>query len=90
MSENEVQYIEMPLIPLRGLSIFPYMVVHFDIGRKRSIKALEQAMLKDQLIFLTTQKNMEEDSPTGEDFYHVGTICKIKQMLKAPKLSYLY
>ncbi len=84
MNINEANNIQMPLIPLRGLSVFPYMVLHFDIGRKRSIRALEQAMLKDQLIFLTTQIDMEQDLPSKMDFYQFGTVCKIKQMLKLP------
>jgi ATP-dependent Lon protease len=76
--------IELPLIPLRGLSVFPYMVLHFDVGREKSIKALEEAMVKDQTIFLTTQKEIDIDLPTTEDFYEIGTISKIKQMLKLP------
>ncbi|MCA0385370.1 MAG: endopeptidase La [Firmicutes bacterium] len=82
--ENEGKIINIPLIPLRGLSIFPYMVLHFDVGRKKSIKALEAAMAKDQRIFLTTQFDIDNDSPESTDFYKVGTICKIKQMLKLP------
>lgn len=74
----------MPMIPLRGLSIFPYMVLHFDIGREKSISALEKAMVMNQTIFLSAQKNAETDLPTKDDFYHVGTIAKIKQMLKLP------
>jgi ATP-dependent Lon protease len=81
--EPKTHYI-MPLIPLRGLSVFPYMVIHFDVGREKSIKALEEAMLKDQLVFLTTQRDIDVDLPTEDDFYSVGTICKIKQMLKLP------
>jgi ATP-dependent Lon protease len=75
---------ELPLIPLRGLSVFPHMVLHFDVGRERSIKALEEAMLDDQMIFLSSQKDATVDIPTVEDFYEIGTICKIKQMLKLP------
>ena len=82
--ENEKKNINIPLIPLRGLSIFPYMVLHFDVGRKKSIKALEAAMAKDQRIFLTTQFDIDNDSPESTEFYKVGTICKIKQMLKLP------
>lgn len=74
----------MPMIPLRGLSIFPYMVLHFDIGREKSISALEKAMMMNQLVFLAAQKDAETDLPTHEDFYKVGTIAKIKQMLKLP------
>lgn len=74
----------MPLIPLRGLSVFPNMVLHFDIGREKSIAALEKAMLINQTVFLVAQKNAETDLPTVADFYHVGTVAKIKQMLKMP------
>lgn len=74
----------MPMIPLRGLSIFPYMVLHFDIGREKSISALEKAMMMNQLVFLSAQKDAETDLPTHDDFYKVGTIAKIKQMLKLP------
>lgn len=74
----------LPLIPLRGLSIFPYMVVHFDVGRDKSINALEEAMVNDSLIFLTAQKEADIDLPSPDDFYKVGTVCKIKQLLKLP------
>lgn len=84
MEDKKNKTIELPLIPLRGLSVFPYMVLHFDVGREKSIKALEEAMVKDQTIFLTTQKEIDIDLPTPEDFYEIGTICKIKQMLKLP------
>ena len=75
---------ELPLIPLRGLAIFPYMILNFDIGREMSLKALDQAMLEDELVFLTSQIEAEVDEPTTEDFYHVGTICKVKQVIKLP------
>ncbi len=74
----------IPMIPLRGISIFPSMVLHFDIGREKSINALEKAMIMKQQIFLATQKDENTDLPTIDDFYHVGTIAKIKQMLKLP------
>lgn len=75
---------ELPLIPLRGLAIFPYMILNFDIGRPISLKALDEAMLQEELVFLTSQKEAEVDDPEEEDFYHVGTICKVKQMIKLP------
>jgi ATP-dependent Lon protease len=81
---NIVTSRELPLIPLRGLTIFPYMVLHFDVGRERSINALEEAMVNDQLVFLASQKEAEVNLPTPEDFYQVGTVSKIKQMLKLP------
>nr|WP_207302893.1 endopeptidase La [Bacilliculturomica massiliensis] len=74
----------MPLIPLRGLSVFPSMVLHFDIGREKSIAALEKAMMINQTVFLVAQKDPDTDLPTIEDFYHVGTVAKIKQMLRLP------
>ena len=74
----------LPLIPLRGISIFPHMVIHFDVGREKSIQALEKAMLDDSYILLCTQINPKVDEPTVDDFYHVGTIAKVKQMLKLP------
>lgn len=74
----------MPMIPLRGLSVFPFMVLHFDIGREKSINALEKAMVRDQIVFLAAQQDAETDLPTFEDFYRVGTVAKIKQMLKLP------
>lgn len=75
---------ELPLIPLRGLSIFPYMILNFDIGREKSLKALEEAMLDEEMIFLTSQKDAEVEDPDEDEFYHVGTISKIKQMIKLP------
>lgn len=81
MSENIKS---LPLLPLRGLSIFPYMLLHFDVGREKSVKALEEAMINDQMIFLVTQIDPTTDIPTKEDFYKVGTISKIKQLLKLP------
>lgn len=75
---------ELPLIPIRGIGIFPDTVIHFDIGREKSINALEEAMLEDSDIFLTVQKEADIDSPKEEDFYQVGVICKIKQMIKMP------
>lgn len=78
--ENKV----LPLIPIRGIGIFPNMVIHFDVGREKSVNALEEAMLEDSDIFLTVQKEPQIDTPTKDDFYEIGVICKIKQMLKIP------
>jgi len=74
----------LPTIALRGLSIFPNMVLHFDIGREKSIKALEKAMIMNQHVYLVTQKNENTELPTEEDIFKIGTIAKIKQMLKMP------
>ena len=82
--EETVKMTVMPLIPLRGLTVFPEMGLHFDIGREKSIVALERAMMMNQTVFLVSQKDAETDLPTVDDFYHIGTIAKIKQMLKMP------
>ena len=74
----------MPVIPLRGMTAFPSMVFHFDIGREKSVNALEKAMMSNQIIFLVTQKNPDTELPTSEDYFMVGTIARIKQMLKLP------
>ena len=74
----------LPLIPLRGIAIFPSMVLHFDIGREKSINALEKAMIVDQHVFLVAQKDEGTELPTTDDIYFTGTVAKIKQMLKLP------
>lgn len=76
--------ITLPLIPLRGMTIFPNMVMHFDVGRKKSMAALEEAMLNNQEIFLATQKDAKVEEPKEEDIFNIGTICEIKQMVKLP------
>ena len=81
MSENAKL---LPLIPLRGITIFPNMVIHFDVGREKSIAALEEAMLKEQEIFLVSQKDAKVEEPGENDIYEVGTICIVKQLLKLP------
>ncbi len=74
----------LPLLPLRGLTVFPYMILTFDVGREKSIKALEEAMINDQLIFLVAQKDAKNDSPEEGDIYSAGTISKVKQLLRLP------
>ena len=75
---------ELPLVALRGLAIFPYMILSFDVGREISLNALESAMEDDEMIFLTSQKDSSVDEPTSDDYYHTGTVCKIKQLVKLP------
>lgn len=72
----------MPCIPLRGLIVYPKTVLHFDIGREKSIKALETAMETDKLLFVAPQMDDSVLIPTADDFYHTGTVVKVKQMLK--------
>ena len=75
----------MPAIALRGTTILPGMVVHFDISRKRSIKAIEAAMVQDQKIFLVTQRNSRQETPELRDLYQTGTIAYVKQVVKLPQ-----
>lgn len=74
----------LPVLPLRGLTAFPEMLIHFDVGRALSIKALEIAMKDEQVLFLAAQKDVQLDNPAEEDLYMVGTICTIKQILRLP------
>ncbi|EIJ79069.1 ATP-dependent protease La [Bacillus methanolicus PB1] len=74
----------VPLLPLRGVLVYPTMVLHLDVGREKSVQALEKAMVDDHLIFLTTQKDISIDDPTEEDVFQMGTLTKVKQMLKLP------
>ncbi|WP_312711801.1 endopeptidase La, partial [Proteiniclasticum ruminis] len=74
----------LPMIPLRGITIFPYMVLHFDVGREKSIASLDEAMMKDQEIFLVPQKESKLENPAKEDLLSIGTLCVIRQLLKLP------
>ncbi|PLR83116.1 endopeptidase La [Bacillus canaveralius] len=74
----------VPLLPLRGLLVYPTMVLHLDVGRDKSVQALEKAMVDDHLIFLTTQKDISIDEPAEDDLFRMGTLTKVKQMLKLP------
>ncbi len=74
----------IPLLPLRGLLVYPGMVLHLDVGRKKSVQALEQVMMDDQHIFLSTQKEVAIEDPTEDEIYKLGTIVKVNQMLKLP------
>ncbi|WP_047981684.1 endopeptidase La [Ornithinibacillus contaminans] len=79
---NEIK--QIPLLPLRGLLVFPTMVLHLDVGRDKSVAALEKAMVGDQTIFLAAQKKVSIDDPKTDEIYRVGTLAKINQMLKLP------
>ena len=80
---NETQV--MPAVALRGITILPDMIVHFDVSRKKSIRAIEEAMTKDQRIFLITQKDSKVEDPSEDDLYKIGTVAMIKQVAKVPK-----
>lgn len=78
------QPLKLPLLALRGVLVYPTIVLHLDVGRKKSIAALETAMMGDQTIFLVTQKEVAIEEPKKDDLYRIGTIAKIKQMIKLP------
>ena len=84
IQEKEIVYREIPLLPLRGMLVFPYTVIHLDVGRKKSINAIEEAMLEGKEIFLTSQKEAQTDDPEETDIYIIGTVAEIRQILKMP------
>jgi ATP-dependent Lon protease len=81
---NKGKFRKIPLLPLRGLLVYPSMVLHLDVGREKSVKALEKAMVEDSLILLCSQSEMNIEEPTKEDIYRVGTVSRVRQMLKLP------
>jgi ATP-dependent Lon protease len=74
----------IPLLPLRGILVFPYMIIHLDVGREKSISALEESMVHDRQIMLASQKEAQNDAPNPEDIFEFGTVAEIKQLLKLP------
>lgn len=74
----------IPIVPLRGIVMFPEMLLHFDVGRKKSVSALKAAMKNNQEVFLVAQRDASVDEPDYDDLYKIGTVCKIKQMVKIP------
>ncbi|MCC2253698.1 endopeptidase La [Ruminococcus sp. CLA-AA-H200] len=81
--DNEIK--SLPVVALRGMTILPEMVVHFDVSRERSIAAVQEAMAEEQKIFLTAQKSIDTENPGVEDVYEVGTVGTIRQIIKLPK-----
>ena len=78
----EEQIINMPAVALRGLTILPGMIAHFDVSRERSLRAIEEAMEQDQRIYLVTQSNVDREDPTQEDLYRMGIVADIKQVVR--------
>lgn len=81
---TEIKSIRTPLLPLRGLLVYPSMVLHLDVGRDKSVNALEKAMVEDEEIFLAAQKEVDIDEPAHDQIFRIGTMAKVKQMLKLP------
>ncbi|CAH1215042.1 Lon protease 1 [Paenibacillus allorhizoplanae] len=84
MGPGKMKVRRLPLLPLRGLLVYPSMVLHLDVGREKSVKALERAMVDDSMILLCSQSEINIEEPTKEDIYRIGTIAKVRQMLKLP------
>ncbi|HZG78667.1 MAG TPA: endopeptidase La, partial [Paenibacillus sp.] len=84
MGLNKPKGRRLPLLPLRGLLVYPSMVLHLDVGREKSVKALEKAMIEDNMILLCTQSEINIEEPSQDDIYQIGTISKVRQMLKLP------
>ncbi len=81
--DNEIK--SFPMVALRGMTILPEMVVHFDVSRERSIAAIQEAMVEEQKIFLVTQRSVETEEPEQKDVFEVGTVGTVKQLIKLPK-----
>ncbi|WP_019638263.1 endopeptidase La [Paenibacillus fonticola] len=84
MGSHKSKSRRFPLLPLRGLLVYPSMVLHLDVGREKSVKALEKAMVDDNLILLCSQSEVNIEEPTQEDIFRIGTVAKVRQMLKLP------
>ena len=82
MTEEKIYAGKMPILALRGLAVFPDQTVHFDVGRPKSVRALEAAMKQDQNLLLIPQKDILVDDPKLIDLYAIGTVAKVKQVLK--------
>lgn len=84
MIPNKTKGRRFPLLPLRGLLVYPSMVLHLDVGREKSVRALEKAMVEDSLILLCSQSEVNIEEPGQEDIFRVGTVANVRQMLKLP------
>ena len=84
MDNNDLKVLTLPVLPLRGMVVFPKSIIHFDIGRKNSITAVNKAMRENQLIFLAAQKDPVINEPKLIDLYSVGVVAKVIQVLKQP------
>ena len=84
MYEIDENTVRMPMLALRGLVLFPNMILHFDVGREKSIAALKKAMDDDQYIYLVAQKDIRDDDPQDYEIYNVGVVAQIRQILKMP------
>ena len=86
MSTNKKKNI--PLLPLRGLLVYPTMILHIDVGRERSVFAIEHAIAQDNLLFLATQQDTGNENPEAEDLYQIGTLANVKSLTQLPNGTY--
>ena len=84
MKNTEQEFLTMPMLALRGIVVFPSMALNFDVGRQKSIAALDRAMATDRFIFLLTQKDISNEDPVREDLYDVGVVARVRQVLRLP------
>ena len=82
--EEQSKLLQIPVLALRGMVVFPGMMLHFDVGRRMSARAIEHAMETDQHILIVSQKEIETDKPTLDDLYSIGVVAEVKQILKQP------
>ena len=80
----------LPVLPLRGIVVFPGCVTHFDVGRSKSARAVEEAMRGDQMIFLVAQRDVQCDEPKKADLYQIGTVAYVRQILRLPGRQYAH
>ena len=83
--ETGPQWLTMPVLALRGMTVFPQLLLHFDVGRDSSIRALETAMEENREIFLVTQRDLTAENPKEGDLYTIGTVAEVKQILRLPE-----
>ena len=83
--DKQIQALRLPLLALRGLTVFPGMLLTFDVERPASIAALDQAKKREQMLFLTAQKDLSDDMPEADGIYPVGTVCRVRQLLRQPR-----
>ena len=80
----EEKNVVMPVVALRGLTVLPGMTIHFDVSREKSVRAVEKAMVGDQQVFLTAQKDPDVEQPAADQLYAMGTVSMVKQLVKMP------
>ena len=84
MPRRKKDSLVLPALPLRGILVFPQMIVHFDVGRDKSIAALEEGYAADQRVFFVAQKSQQEQEPDSSTCYRIGTIAQVKQITRMP------